>query len=228
MTPTFAAVVDPVFLKVIALMERVDKNEVTSPDWERQSLETAIREAESQASDAATWNLAKYALACWIDDLLISSPWRGHDWWESNSLEFALFKTRDRATKFYVRAKEAAELPRRDALEVFYLCVVLGFRGFYTLPEVQIIANQLNLPATLAGWKKNAAAAVQTRQGRPPLRETPRPPTGAPPLESRNLAVGATVVAILLAVVLATFVWLNRQPESASVRPAAPPSSTRS
>jgi hypothetical protein len=40
--------------------------------------------------------------------------------------------------------------------------------------------------------------------------------------------VGATVVAILLAVVLATFVWLNRQPESASVRPAAPPSSTRS
>ena len=87
MTPQFAALVDPVFLKVIALMERVDKNEVTSPDWERQSLETAIREAEAQASDAGAWSLAKYALASWIDDLLISSNWRGRDWWFITSVQ---------------------------------------------------------------------------------------------------------------------------------------------
>lgn len=209
MSPPFATIVDPIFLKVIALMDRVDKNEVNSPDWERQSLETAIREAEAQATDANSWNLAKYALASWIDDLLITAPWRGRDWWESNSLEFALFKSRDRATKFYVKAKEAADLPRRDALEVFYLCVVLGFRGLYKLPEAQIIAGQLNLPMSLAGWLKNTAAAVQTRHGRPPIRETPQAPSGAPPLESRFHIVGAAVVTVILAIIAATLGWLN-------------------
>jgi type VI secretion system protein ImpK len=210
MSPQFSSIVDPIFLKVIALMDRVDRNEVNSPDWERQALETAIREAEAQASDAGAWNLAKYALASWIDDLLIASPWRGHDWWESNSLEFALFKSRDRATKFFVKAKEAAELPRRDALEVFYLCVVLGFRGLYNLPEAQIIASQLNLPTTLAGWTKNTAAAVQTRHGRPPLRETPQAPSGAEQLESRYHIVGASVTTVILAVVAAMLAWVTK------------------
>jgi type VI secretion system protein ImpK len=217
MTPQFSAAVDPIFLKVLALMDRVDKNEVTAPDWERQSLETLFREAEGQLTDAAAWNLAKYALASWIDDLLISSPWRGRDWWESNSLEFALFKTRDRATKFYVKAKEAAELPRRDALEVFYLCVILGFRGLYKLGEAEIIAGQLNLPMTLAGWTRNTAAAIQQRQGRPPLREAPQAPSGAPPLENRFHAVSALIATMILSMAAATLLFVNRLLESPPV-----------
>lgn len=210
MNPNFASAVDPIFLKVLALMDRVERNEVTSPDWERQSLETVFRESESHQSDATGWNLAKYALAAWIDDLLISIPWSGRDWWESNSLEFALFRTRDRATKFFLKAKEASESPRRDALEVFYLCVILGFRGLYKLPEVAVIAGQLNLPMSIGAWTKNTAAAIQLRQGRSPIRETPQPPNGAAPLESRYSAVGAAVVSVILAIVLATLLFLNK------------------
>lgn len=217
MSPPFASAVDPIFLKVIALMERVERGDVASPDWERQALDNQFRESEAQTSDGAGWALAKYALASWIDDLMISTPWSGRDWWESNSLEFALFKTRDRATKFFVSAKEAAELPRRDALEVFYLCVILGFRGLYKLPEAEIIAGQLDLPMTLRGWTKNAAGAIQVRHGRPPVRETPQTPTGAPPLESRSLAIGASVVSVMLAILLATFWWLYRSLESGSL-----------
>jgi type VI secretion system protein ImpK len=189
-------------------MERVERGDVQAPDWERQQLDTLFRESEAQTHDAASWNLAKYALVSWIDDLLISTPWSGRDWWESNSLEFAMFKTRDRATKFFVRGKEAADMTRRDALEVFYLCVILGFRGFYKLPEAEIIAGQLDLPMSLKGWTKNTAGAIQVRHGRAPIRETPQPATGAPPLESRSLAIGASVVSVMLAIMLATFWWL--------------------
>ncbi|RIK73120.1 MAG: DotU family type IV/VI secretion system protein [Planctomycetota bacterium] len=217
MSPQFSAAVDPILLKVIALMERIEKNEVTSPQWERQSLETLFREAEGQVTDAAAWNLAKYALASWIDDLLITTPWSGHDWWESNSLEFALFKTRDRATKFFLRAKEAAELPRRDALEVYYLCVILGFRGLYKLREAEMIAGQLDLPITIGGWTKNTAAAIQLRQGRPPIRETPQSPAGAPPLESRYTAVSAAIVTVILSMLIATLWFVNNLLESPQV-----------
>jgi type VI secretion system protein ImpK len=210
MSPQFSAAVDPIFLKVIALMDRIDKKEVSSPEFERQALESQLRESEGQLSDSQAWNLAKYALASWIDDMLISSSWHGRDWWESNSLEFALFKTRDRATKFFIKAKEATELPRRDALEVFYLCVILGFRGLYKLPESEIIAGQLNLPMTVGGWTKNVAAAIQTRQGRPPIRETPQSPSGAPPLESRYHAVSASIATVILTLLIATLMYINR------------------
>jgi type VI secretion system protein ImpK len=217
MNPHFATAVDPIFLKVLALMDRVEKNEVTSPESERQAIDALFRESEALQSDAAGWSLAKYALASWIDDLLISTPWSGRDWWESNSLEFALFKSRDRATKFFIKAKEAAELPRRDALEVFYLCVVLGFHGLYKLPEAAVIAGQLNLPMTLGAWSRNTAAAIQLRQGRSPIRETPQPPCGAPPLESRYFAVGASVVTVILAVILATLLFLSNSLSADSV-----------
>jgi type VI secretion system protein ImpK len=210
MSPQFSTIVDPIFLKVIALMDRIEKNSVTSPDWERQTLETLFRESEAQASDGAAWTLAKYALVAWIDDLLISSPWSGRDWWESNSLEFAMFKTRDRATKFFINGKEAAELPRRDALEVYYLCVILGFRGLYKLREAELIAAQLNLPMTISAWIKNTAAAIQLRQGRPPIRETPQPSSGAPPLESRYVAASASVATVILAILVATFLFVNK------------------
>jgi type VI secretion system protein ImpK len=210
MSPQFAGIVDPIFLKVIALMERVDRGDVASPEMERQTLETTIRESDAQASDAAAWTLAKYALASWIDDMMISANWKGRDWWESNSLEFALFKSRDRATKFFVKAKEAAELTRRDALETFYLCVILGFRGLYKLSEAQVIAGQLNLPMSIGGWIKNTAAAVQVRQGRPPIRETPQAPSGAPPLESRYGFVAAAVTTLILTVLTLMLAWVAR------------------
>ncbi len=210
MRPRFAAAVDPIFLKVLSLMESVDRDDVVSPEAERQDLERVFSEAESNVPESSGWPLAKYALAAWVDDLLISTHWSGRDWWESNSLEFAFFNSRDRATQFYVQAKEAAELSSRDALEVFYLCVVLGFKGLYELSESQIIAGQLDLPMSIEAWTKTTAGALQLRQGRPPIRETPRVPTGAPPLESRYRAVGAVVVTVILSILTATLIYLNK------------------
>jgi len=209
MSPHFAATVDPIFLRVLALLESVEKNEVTSPESEQQALERLFRESEAQASEGSGWHLAKYGLAAWIDDLLISASWSGRDWWESNSLEFAFFNSRDRATQFFVQAKEATALPRRDALEVFYLCVVLGFQGLYQLSESQIIAGQLDLPSSIEAWTKNSASAIQLRQGRPRIHEAPRAPTGAPPLESRYRAVGSAIVCVILAMLSATLMWLS-------------------
>ena len=46
MIPHFAATVDPIFLKVLAIMESVEKNEVISPESERQALERLFRNIE--------------------------------------------------------------------------------------------------------------------------------------------------------------------------------------
>ena len=72
--------------------------------------------------------------------------------------------------RFFAQAKEAANMTRRDALEVFYVCVVLGFRGFYGSAgaEAPMVASQVGVPGTLDAWAKQTSRSIQLGQGRPP------------------------------------------------------------
>jgi type VI secretion system protein ImpK len=71
---------------------------------------------------------ARYALSCWLDEIFIAdSPYS--DQWNERALEFAIFRTRDRAEGFWDQSRLAERRPGTDALEVFYWCVMLGFRG---------------------------------------------------------------------------------------------------
>ena len=70
----------------------------------------------------------RYALACWLDELfIVDSPWDQQ--WNEKKLEVALYGSAERAWLFWEQARKAEGRPEGDALEVFFLCVVLGFRG---------------------------------------------------------------------------------------------------
>jgi len=212
MTPDFAAAVDPVFLHVLGVLERISRNETVSPQEERASVQNWLRNAEAQLGQRQEWQLAKYALVAWIDDMLIEAPWDGAAWWKENALEVEVFNTRERATQFFLKAQDATKTPRRDALEVFYVCVVLGFRGLYRDRQAAFLATQLKLPADLEAWARQTAQAIQLGHGRPPIREQPRPPNAAPPLEGKFLLLGSTVTCIVLSVFAGLLYWLLFSP----------------
>src|SRR5687768_13905794 len=107
MTPNFAAAVDPIFLHVLGLLDRIGHNDNPSPTEERAIINNWLRHAEAQLGQKQDWELAKYGLVAWIDDVLIEAPWAGKGWWKENALEVEVFNTRDRATLFYIRAQEA-------------------------------------------------------------------------------------------------------------------------
>ena len=208
MTPSFSAAVDPVFLHVLGLLERVSDSAPATASDERVAINNALRDAEAQIGQKQDWELAKYALVAWIDDVLIEAPWEGRSWWKENALEVELFNTRDRATMFYAKAKDAASMTRRDALEVFYVCVVLGFRGLYRDQSATFLADQLGLPPDLEAWAKQASRSIQLAVGRPSITEAPRPTDeGAPPLEGKYRLVGAALLGVVLMAV-AALIWL--------------------
>lgn len=198
MTPQFAEAVDPIVLAVLELLERIGRSESIVSQAERTYIQNRFHEAEAQMGEKRSWNLAKYALTAWIDDVLIEAPWDGRDGWENNSLEFAYFQTRDRATEFFVKAEQAAELPNRDALEVYYLCVVLGFRGFYTHADAIYLADSLRLPKSIELWAQRASRSVQVGQGRGKISGSFRSSQGAPPLEGKFQLLGASLLAVVL------------------------------
>jgi type VI secretion system protein ImpK len=203
MTPKFAASVDPIFLYVIGVLERISRNEPVSAAEVRDRIESRFRQADAALAERPhheSWEQVKYALAAWIDEVLIAAPWSGSEWWENNLLEFAYFNTRDRGTDFYKRAAAASQLTRRDALEVFYVCVVLGFRGLYALPEAAFLAEQLGLPTDLESWAQRTAKSIELGQGRPPIYPAPRPGEGAPPLDGKYVMLGSSLMTAILAV----------------------------
>lgn len=202
MTPKFSEAVDPLILYVVELLDKISANESPDPEEVRVQVRGRLDEAESRLGQTKEWELAKYALVAWLDELLIEAPWEGRSWWEEKSLEFDVFNTRDRFTEFYHRAEQAAELSKKDALEVFYVCAVLGFRGIYRDPSAGVLAENLRLPPTLEAWAKRAAIAIQLGQGVPPIIESPRPAVGAPPLEGKFLLIGAGIALISLSAVL--------------------------
>lgn len=148
----------------------------------------------------------RYALACWLDEIFIlDSPWSRE--WAEKKFEAALYGSADRAFRFWEQARIAEVRGSPDALEAYYLCIMLGFRG-----------EMLNRPERLQGWVQ----AARTRLGRSLPQELPLPPEvdvppNVPPRYGREqlqLMVMAWAAVLLLlvpgVVFAATFFFLRK------------------
>lgn len=198
MTPTLARAIDPIFLHVLRLLDRIAQNESPSAEDERVRIRSLIDQAEATLGGGSEWELIKYAIVAWIDEMLVDAPWDGNSWWSNNVLEMEFFNSRLCNEQFFIRAQQASSLPRRDALEVFYICVVLGFRGLYhDMNMAAVTAESLNLSPDLAIWTKQAAMSIRLGQDWPALAAPERETFGAPPLHPLTNVIWAWVVACM-------------------------------
>lgn len=209
MSPEFAKAVDPILLHVLGLMDRIGKGENPLPQTERLRIKGWLDQAEGHLGGRSDWQLAKYALVSWIDEVLLDAPWEGHEWWNENVLEVELFNSRLANEQFYMQAREASSFPQRDALEVFYVCVVLGFRGLYRDPyESAPLIEAMDLPRDLETWAKQTALAIRLGQGRPRILETEEVGSGAPPLEGQTKLIWSSLAGVILAAFLAASIYV--------------------
>ena len=206
MTPEFAKAVDPIFLGVLGLLDRIGRDEPLNAEEERVRIRGALDQAEALLGQGDDWQVAKYGLVAWIDEVLIDAPWEASSWWRENSLEWEEYKTLDRSEEFYLKAREASTLRRRNALEVFYVGVVLGFRGLYRDPgRVEALHEGLELPSDLEAWAKQTAMAIHLGRGIPPISDSSVPIEGAPPLDGPFTLIWSSAVGLIL-IVLAVIV----------------------
>lgn len=153
MREEMASLVYPVLTYGLRLKERVDRGDQLNLMDEQAALK-GLLQSESQARRYTDYggereggsiaNLARpadggrrgsdgflgarYALVCWLDEIFILQSRWGSDW-DNNALEVEFYGPRIRAQKFWEQARRAEACQGTDALEVYYLCVMLGFRG---------------------------------------------------------------------------------------------------
>lgn len=197
--------VHPVLARGLDLLDRLERGESPALDEEQAALVGLLGTAglpDFDGEPGRNFLGARYALVCWLDELfIVDSPWSGP--WNEQKLEARLYDSNDRAWRFWEQAQVAAARPTRDVLEVFFLCVLLGFSG-----------ERIDDPASLSGWV--AATRLQLSQARDVAWQAPpgiEPTTFVPRLEGRGRLRTLLLVAcaVVLAVVPAVALLLARR-----------------
>jgi type VI secretion system protein ImpK len=209
MRESLANLVHPVLLHGLRLQERLARGELPEIEQEQAALGDLLLIEPATAGRGGVRDVARdqsvdirYALVSWLDELFTGdSVWGSR--WNERKLEVRLYDTNDRAWKFWQQARQAQSLADSDALEVFFLCVMLGFRG-----ELR------DDPAKLQAW----VSAAKLRLGKVQELEWPNasdlePPTRVPPLRGRDRLRRMVLTGwlTLLALVPVMAFWLVRR-----------------
>lgn len=101
-------------------------------------FDDALKEFEAAATrfnvPLANIRLAKYAMTAFIDQKVLTSDLALKDAWLEKPLQMTYFDDFNAGEEFYVKLdqlRNSGDPGRFDVLEVFYLCLVLGFTGKY-------------------------------------------------------------------------------------------------
>ena len=200
---------DKVFFYVLSLLERLEQGQSPDPLDEQLNILAAIEEGDQRFQRDQTWELSKFALAAWCDEVLIDAPWDVNKWWKDNTLSKELFQESNTEVSFFKKAEEAAKLTDKSALEVFYVAVALGFRGFYRRPNRDEVARRLGVPAERSKWANNVAKRIRRQKTVADLPNVTIPGFGAPPLMGKYEWLSSAVVMwVLIAANLVVGVFL--------------------
>jgi type VI secretion system protein ImpK len=101
---------------------------------EMRAFDERVRKAGASPDDVIA---ARYALCTAIDEAVLATPWGAQSTWPRESLLVTFHKERDGGKKFFEILDQLSLDPvrHRDALELFYVCLALGFEGRYALEQ---------------------------------------------------------------------------------------------
>jgi type IV/VI secretion system ImpK/VasF family protein len=106
--------------------------------------------AKSSPVTSAGYELMRYALVGFADEVLTTSGWKQGGEWARNCLEKRYYNTQEAGRRFFRLAARLDGAPD-DAAAIFYLCLALGFHGPHPPddPKLQMVKEHLakRLPA---------------------------------------------------------------------------------
>lgn len=97
-------------------------------------LEDMDRRGLEQGLSKRDLDDAKYAIVAFIDEQLFRSSWTGRQEWMLEPLQLTYFNENTAGEGFFERLDALEREPARiHVLEVYYLCLTLGFQGKYAV-----------------------------------------------------------------------------------------------
>jgi len=126
-------------------------------DEQFRALETKARQSDVPQEDVQQ---GKYALCAFIDEMILTSSWGLKDSWADKPLQLAYFNDFSAGEEFYNKVDQLRGAKRNSVLEVYYLCLALGFRGKYV--DLQGMEKKKVLMDTMLREMRGTAPAPGT------------------------------------------------------------------
>jgi type IV/VI secretion system ImpK/VasF family protein len=102
----------------------------------RASLDEMVAMARRAGVAQADVAEARYALVALIDERVLCSGWSGRTEWMSRPLQLELYRESTAGENFFVRLRAHLRSGLSNpAIEIYYLCLLLGFSGAYAGPD---------------------------------------------------------------------------------------------
>ncbi len=105
----------------------------------RQSINAMLVQMEQQAEGfghkSANIQSAKFALAAFVDETVLMASFPLRDYWEKRPLQLEYFGEQLAGNTFFERLLKMMEEGDAfvDVVEVYYVCLLLGFKGRYNI-----------------------------------------------------------------------------------------------
>lgn len=170
-------------------------------DEQFRALETKSRQADVPQEDVQQ---AKYAICAFVDEMILTSSWGLKESWADKPLQLAYFNDFAAGEEFYNRIDVLRGAKKNSVLEVYYLCLALGFRGKYV--DLQGMEKKKVLMDTILREIRGAAPA--SGAGAVGLSPGWQPPDALPGIVKNFpawfVAAACGLVVILLFILLST------------------------
>jgi len=88
----------------------------------------------------------KFALVAFLDEAITTSTFTGKEEWLGNPLQLELFARNDAGEEFFRRLQSLRQRPQAhtSVLEVYYLCLVLGYKGKFLFHDTESLRGLVN------------------------------------------------------------------------------------
>lgn len=113
-------------------------HDLPAPDVLRQRISTLFQRMREKGRDNGLsvddLNEAMYALVAFMDEQILRSPWPGRQQWMAQPLQLLFFQENTAGQGFFQRLQALEGIPGREhVLQIYALCIALGFQGQYAL-----------------------------------------------------------------------------------------------
>ncbi len=102
-------------------------------------LDRMERRAKRNGFNSKEIYRAKFAMISFIDETIMSSEWSQKEAWIAKPLQLQIFNRFDAGEKFFQLLEKFRSRPYDyiNLIEIYYLCLALGFKGKYGLNETE-------------------------------------------------------------------------------------------
>jgi type VI secretion system protein ImpK len=146
--------------QLVTLLKTEIPDETISENYHEKIVQ-ALKDFEKQAVelnwDHYTTTNAKYALIAYTDEIVLNSTWPGRTTWMQKPLQLEFFGEHTAGEVFFERLQKLRESGSQyiDLLELYYICIQLGFQGKYRLyhPE-QLLGLQADLRSQIEAIRR--------------------------------------------------------------------------